>query len=476
MRGTAPLGFRLVRRRVPSLKGIRRRRGPRTSGNTNRPGAPDRIGHVLVASGFGDDSGGGLFRLDDGRFHQIDALSTTGLALGDGRLARFLRAPGDQTSTGEVLVYDRLGLLSYHRLDAVPDPHDAVYVEDLLVVASSASNSVLWIDRAGEIVRRWSPDPGAGDAWHINGVACVDGSLYVTSFGRFAAHREWAGPKQEGAGLLMRLEDGFSVAEGLTCPHSPRRAEEGWYVCESEHRRLCLYDADGGSPVRTIELDGWTRGIAVADDRVFVGESAGRSPGSGRAAVAVLERSTLRVLDRIPLPCSEVFDLVFVPDGLLHGVSIGSDTNSHRVIEQLLTTPQSGSLRFSGAPLPLPQIGLELYGELPRSARPGEGLVRSIRVRNTSGLHYASIPPHPVLVVSQWFSPSGDLLAEARHPLASELRPGAEVDVDVHFAAPAAPGTYRLRITVVQEHVAWFHDHGVLPIQAEVQVTERARM
>lgn len=428
-------------------------------------------GYDLVVSGFGEDTGGGLYRLVEGGFSQVDALSSTGLAVGRDRVARFLRAPGDQTSNGELLVYDTKGLLAYHRLDAVPDAHDAVYDGDLLVVASSASNSVLWLNTSGAVVRRWSPDPAAGDAWHLNGLALDDGDLYFSAFGRFSRHREWASDKRLGAGFLASVDGGAVLAEGLTCPHSPRLHEEGWYVCESHARRLLLLPRDGGPALRSATLDGWTRGVGVVEDYVFVGESAGRGPAdSRRAAVAVLDRRSLTVVDRIALTCAEVFDVAVLPSELAQGLVRGAATNTHRVVEQLLGSGGQASIRFTGSPLPLAEAALDISAELPASAEAGGYCVLSVRLDNRSGLHYASLPPHPVLVVARWYDASGTLLAEPRFPLPSELGPTGTVEVPVSLSVPETPGTLRLSVTLVQEHVGWFDDHGVVPVDGLVVV------
>src|SRR5690606_24346093 len=77
----------------------------------------------VVVSGFGK-WGGGLYDLSSGSAEALDDLPTSGIALGGGRLWRVLRAPGEQTSTCELLSYDARGVRSYGRYDAIRDPHD----------------------------------------------------------------------------------------------------------------------------------------------------------------------------------------------------------------------------------------------------------------------------------------------------------------------------------------------------------------
>ena len=46
--------------------------------------------------------------------------------------------------------------------------------------------------------------------------------------------------------------------------------------------------------------------------------------------------------------------------------------------------------------------------------------------------------------------------SRGRGPLTSDVGPQQAIDLDVRVVAPAQPGKYTLRITLVQEAVAWF--------------------
>jgi hypothetical protein len=78
---------------------------------------------LLLISGFGDDTGGGLFCFDGDQLDQLDDLSTTGLNAFDGHLARLLRTGTDEEAPGELLIYDMHGLQRYHRIDSLVDAH-----------------------------------------------------------------------------------------------------------------------------------------------------------------------------------------------------------------------------------------------------------------------------------------------------------------------------------------------------------------
>jgi hypothetical protein len=129
---------------------------------------------------------------------------------------------------------------------------------------------------------------------------------------------------------------GADVLSGLSCPHDPRLVDGSWLVCNSGEQELVIADASSGAVTRRVELDGWTRGLAVDGELIYVGESANRAtlvPGE-LARVAVIDRRTWSVVDRLPLPCQEVFDVIRVPTALARGVRQGFRTNPLRAAEQ----------------------------------------------------------------------------------------------------------------------------------------------
>ena len=82
------------------------------------------------------------------------------------------------------------------------------------------------------------------------------------------------------------------------------------------------------------------------------------------------------------------------------------------------------------------------------------------RVTNAGDATLVSAPPNPVHISYQWFDPAtGELQMEGmRTTLARPLAPGETAQVTLRLLTPWEPGEYRLRITPVQELVAWFAD------------------
>ena len=423
-------------------------------------------GFVLLASGFGYDTGGGLFAIRDDGVEQLDGLSTTGLTLAGGRLVRLLRAPEEPGYGSELLVYDERGVVQYLRLEDVDDPHDVHWDGSNFVVASTTRNAIAWVAPSGEIVRCWTA-PGHGDAWHVNSLTAVNGRLLAAAFGDFTRHREWVDEDPAGRGFVFDVETGEHVVGGLTCPHHPRLLDGRWVVCNSRDHELVELDS-GGRISRGLGLRGWTRGIATTDRVLFVGESAARDGNATgeRAAVSVVARRRWRVTDRIELPCREVYDLLLVPETLAAGVRNGFATNPLRLAEQgqrdLFTSAgvQPTRLWASGEPLPVEACRVEIEAKLAEAFPRGTIQRAECTVTNKGSAILVSAPPNPVNLSYRWLEgPSGAPLAEGRRsPLPRPLPPEDAAKCRVAFEVPDLPGDYTIRFTLVQEQVRWFDE------------------
>jgi hypothetical protein len=156
---------------------------------------------IPIASCLGDDSGGGIFAIAGGEAQQIDSLSTTGIAIAEDKLARVL---WNEDQGAELLVYDGRGVLRYSRVDEAAEPHDLAWDGKNLLLVSTATNSLLWIDGAGQVVRAWAA-AGEGEAWHLNSVL-VDrgGTTSARSASTSSIERGTAEPRL--AGFMMDLE------------------------------------------------------------------------------------------------------------------------------------------------------------------------------------------------------------------------------------------------------------------------------
>jgi len=71
---------------------------------------------------------------------------------------------------------------------------------------------------------------------------------------------------------------------------------------------------------------------------------------------------------------------------------------------------------------------------------------------------WTSAPPHPLLFSYHWLNDQGELCVSEgwRSEVRPSLQPLSAQCYRMHVLAPAAPGCYTLRITIVQELVRWF--------------------
>ncbi|MBA3272542.1 MAG: DUF4915 domain-containing protein [Chthoniobacterales bacterium] len=428
----------------------------------------DLAGRTLVASGFGAETGGGLFELVDGEFHRIDALSSMGLFSTPELFFRVLYVPGQDRSGAELLVYDERGVQRYCRLDNVSQIHDIAWDGRQLIAVATDTNEVVWLNADGSRDRSWSAGRGH-DAWHLNNLLLENGRIFVSAFGKFEKDRGWdAGAT--GHGLVIDLAARETVLTGLNCPHNPRLRNDRWLVCNSAECTLVEFNGPGTAVARRVELRGWTRGLAIAGDDIFVGESmkrgAGRSFGDrNNATVALVDYNSFEVIERYNLPCSEVYDLALVSPAVIHGIRTGFRTNPYRAQEHeeyaLLRSVGSRPELCAGQRLDAKNCRIAISADVPARLAPSVSITLRCEISNNGDAVLATAPPYPVNVSYQWLrAASGECVVAdgVRTPLTKAILPQGRTQCEVSVHAPEAPGDYTLLLTLVQEQVAWFHE------------------
>ena len=275
---------------------------------------PIDIPHRLLVSG---PNGGGLALVSRGQLAVLGLGNATGLAVSEGAVAWC--AQDDGANRLQVL---RDGLLRTVTVsdsaldlhDLLPDPGGDGY----WAVATEA-NAVLHLGQAGERARHAFAD--APDSWHLNSLAWHQGRLLASHFGRFDAHRGYKG-RTRGAGEVIEVATGRVVLSGLAQPHSLVSVLDELWLCNSETSELWV--TRDGERLRSAVLPGYTRGLVVADDAVYVGLSRSRNESQAAegsrfdtAAIAVLDRADLSVRGFLPLPWPEIYDLRVLADDAL---------------------------------------------------------------------------------------------------------------------------------------------------------------
>jgi hypothetical protein len=116
-------------------------------------------------------------------------------------------------------------------------------------------------------------------------------------------------------------------------------------------------------------------------------------------------------------------------------------------------------------------------GDAPASMRAGERAVLRVRVRNLGG---ATWPAHgdargmyQVNVGNRWLDAAGERVVndlDGRTALAEDLRPGADVTLQLPVTAPRAPGEYVLELDMIHEGVTFFREKGSRTLRINVRV------
>ena len=133
------------------------------------------------------------------------------------------------------------------------------------------------LDRSASFTPRWRPPFVSAleptDRCHLNGLAMVEGRpRYVTALGATDAPAGWRENKARG-GIVMDVESGAVLSQGLSMPHSPRWHGGRLWVCESGVGTLGYLDPRSGQYQAVAATPGFTRGLDFAGDLAFVGLS-----------------------------------------------------------------------------------------------------------------------------------------------------------------------------------------------------------
>ncbi len=108
-------------------------------------------------------------------------------------------------------------------------------------------------------------------------------------------------------------------------------------------------------------------------------------------------------------------------------------------------------------------------------AEAGRTLDVPVTVENDGKDSWASVGRFPVRLSYLWLAPGLAMRIEGRRLALPAMGPGESTQVTVRAVVPpeaakAPGGKATLRISLVQEHVAWFYEHGGAPLDVQVLV------
>lgn len=174
---------------------------------------------------------------------------------------------GDAGSLVVILSND-LNPLSTHSLQLARNPHSICCHDGKLYIASTGTDSVIEFDpESGTECYSWWNSNSDLDTIHLNSLAWCNDALYATAFGNKHGAL-WSSADQ---GYLFNVFTSEKIVEGLYHPHSLTTYRDRMWFCESS-RMLVRSTKDDCLPMN----HGYLRGLAVADDRLYVGSTKGR--------------------------------------------------------------------------------------------------------------------------------------------------------------------------------------------------------
>ena len=244
--------------------------------------------------------------------------------------------------------YDNLYLPRATYYTGPMDIHDMAWGRDGRLYAVNTRCSCLSVvDHTASFVPIWKPpfisELSPWDHCHLNGLALADGRpRYVTALARTDTPQGWRAEKLTG-GVLLEIESGEVLLEGLAMPHSPRLLGGQLFVLSSASCELLAVDPERRTRDTVAHLPGYARGLAACGDYLFVGLSKLRHDhkvfgdlpiARGRdlyCGVLCLHLPTGRIAGELKYlrTCEEIYDVQVLPGVLRPGI-LAADDPLHR--------------------------------------------------------------------------------------------------------------------------------------------------
>lgn len=278
--------------------------------------------NLLVSAPSKQGMPGGLYYvektgwLSPPRIRQLDGLETSGIWLQSNLFLRSLQ----NMSCLFIVAYSETGQIWNIINTELKNIHDIIIFKNALYVVSCGTNEIARISMTGEIEERWKFGNG-GHTWHINCLTVWDDRLVASCSGRFETEPDWEIDDGQNTGHAFDVMTGEKLWAGFNRPHLPAQDSKGRkYICDSKTQRLLIKDLDDS--VREIHFPGtFPKALAWGKEHLYVGLARYRFKLEGvkeiaSAQIAILDRETFKIVDYVPLPCSEMYNIVVVPDDL----------------------------------------------------------------------------------------------------------------------------------------------------------------
>jgi glycosyltransferase involved in cell wall biosynthesis/SAM-dependent methyltransferase len=111
----------------------------------------------------------------------------------------------------------------------------------------------------------------------------------------------------------------------------------------------------------------------------------------------------------------------------------------------------------------------------PRQIAPGAPMSIPLAIQNTGDTLWLvgqTVRAGIVMPACRIFDAAGTLVGEfhGQPPLPSAVAPGETVNLRIDYAAPLLPGSYTLKVDLVDQHICWFEQHGSEPFMIRFEV------
>ncbi len=209
--------------------------------------------------------------------------------------------------------------------------HDMALDGQSVVFINTQFSCIGRVDGFSSFVPLWQPSFISQlmpeDRCHLNSFAVQEKRVrYATAFAPSDSAAGYRGLPND-SGIIIDVETNAVVATGLIKPHSVRLFHDKLYVLNSAAGEVLRVDVAGRSSETLASLPGFTRGLRMHGDVLFVGLSTLRAsarslnlPLSGRAdtlvaGIAALDRDSGKLLGmlRFATGVEELFDFVVLP-------------------------------------------------------------------------------------------------------------------------------------------------------------------
>lgn len=207
--------------------------------------------------------------------------------------------------------YDALFLPRASYFTGQIDIHDIDYgANGELFAVNTSFSCIIKIDDNYSFTPVWQPrfisKLASEDRCHLNGMATKGGRpKFVTAFAATDSPQGWR-ENLTTSGILMEVDSGEILANGLAMPHSPRIFDGKLFVLQSATGALVQVEENSGKTTAVTQLKGFVRGLCKHGDYVFVGHSRLRKSSSTFAKLNFPEQADFAGVTVVHLPTGAV--------------------------------------------------------------------------------------------------------------------------------------------------------------------------